>query len=110
MAMIINRDTKAYESQPLRRYPANWNGDGWLPVPPRLTARAEAYAPYCDLVIEDGELADILPLPKPTPPPAPPTEPQLLGQQITDEQLERIALGQANTDLELAMLGGIANV
>lgn len=47
---------------------------------------------------------------EPEPAPTPPTELQLLGQQITDEQLARIELGQANTDLELAMLGGIANV
>ena len=33
-------------------------------------------------------------------------ETQSLGQQITDEQLERIEMGQAYTDLELAILGG----
>lgn len=33
-----------------------------------------------------------------------PTETQTLGQQITDEQLERIEMGQAYTDLELALL------
>ena len=39
-------------------------------------------------------------------PPSPPepTETELLGQQITDEQLERIEMGQAYTDLELALL------
>lgn len=36
----------------------------------------------------------------------PPTETQLLGQQITDGELERIQMGQAYTDLELAILGG----
>lgn len=34
----------------------------------------------------------------------PSTETQTLGQQITDEQLERIEMGQAYTDLELALL------
>lgn len=34
----------------------------------------------------------------------PMTETQTLGQQITDEQLERIQMGQAYTDLELALL------
>lgn len=34
----------------------------------------------------------------------PTTEAQTLGQQITDEQLERIEMGQAYTDLELAMI------
>ena len=43
--------------------------------------------------------------------PAPlPTEPQLLGQQITDEQLARIELGQRQTDIELSILGGTQHV
>lgn len=41
---------------------------------------------------------------------APPTEPQLLGQQITDEQLARIELGQRQTDIELSILGGTQHV
>lgn len=47
------------------------------------------------------------------PPPAPPeyTELQALAQDLTDEQLARIELGQQMTDLELAMLeGGESNV
>ena len=46
----------------------------------------------------------------PAPEPPGPTEEQVLGQMITDEQLERIAQGQEYTDLELAVLGGTANV
>ena len=47
----------------------------------------------------------------PAPEPSPPTELQELGQQITDEQLERIAMGQEFTDLELAILqGGTSHV
>lgn len=103
--LIINVATKAYKTLHYGKPP-----DGWLPVPPRLTARAEAYCPYCELVIEGGELVDILPLPRPEPTPAPPTEAQLLGQQITDEQLARIEMGQAYTDLELAILGGTQHV
>ena len=38
------------------------------------------------------------------------TELQSIGQQITDEQLDRIEMGQAITDLELTILGGIQNV
>ena len=110
MSMIINTETKSYEEQSRRRYPDNWNGDGWLPIPPRLKARAEAYCPYCELVVKDGELKDILPLPRPEPEPEPPTEAQLLGQQITEEQLERIEMGQAYTELELAILGGTQHV
>ena len=43
-------------------------------------------------------------------PDAQPTELQSIGQQITDEQLDRIEMGQAFTDLELTILGGIQNV
>lgn len=39
-----------------------------------------------------------------------PTEAQRLGQQITDEQLARIAMGQQYTELELAILGGTSHV
>ena len=46
----------------------------------------------------------------PLPPVPPPTEPQLLGQQITDEQLARIELGQRQTDIELSILGGTQHV
>lgn len=51
-----------------------------------------------------------LPEPEPSPDPVRPTETQLLGQQITDEQLERIAMGQQYTELELAILGGTSHV
>lgn len=41
----------------------------------------------------------------------PPTETQLLGQEITELQLEQIAQGQMMTDLQLTQLeGGKANV
>lgn len=41
----------------------------------------------------------------------PPTETQLLGQEITELQLEQIAQGQIMTDLQLTQLeGGKANV
>lgn len=47
----------------------------------------------------------------PPPPPETWTETQALGQQVTGEQLERIAMGQAYTDLELAILqGGTSHV
>ena len=60
-----------YESQSHRIYPENWMGDGWLPVPHELEAAAMEYAPYCDLVIEDGALVDIVPTERPAPDAAP---------------------------------------
>lgn len=44
------------------------------------------------------------------PPPKQYTETQLLAQQITDEELARIELGQRITELELMILGGTVNV
>ena len=67
MSMIINTETKAYEEQSHRRYPDNWQGEGWLPVPPSLEPRARAYCPYCELVIEDGTLVGITPTERPAP-------------------------------------------
>lgn len=64
MSYIINIAAKTYERMSSRRYPDNWQGDGWIPIPPRLEPRARAYCPDCELVIEDGVLEDILPLPK----------------------------------------------
>ena len=67
MSMIINKETKSYEEQSHRRYPDNWNGDGWIPVPLALEPRARAYCPYCELVIEGDVLVDIIPTEKPGP-------------------------------------------
>ena len=89
MSMIINTETKAYEEQSHRRYPDNWQGDGWLPVPPRLEPRARAYCPYCELVIEDGALVDITPTERPEP-------------DLEPIKAERIA--QSKTDLETYLL------
>ena len=89
MSMIINTITKAYEEQSHRRYPDNWQGEGWLPVPPRLEPRARAYCPYCELVIEDGALVDITPTERPEP-------------DLESIKAERIA--QSKTDLETYLL------
>ena len=67
MSMIINAETKSYEEQSHRRYPDNWNGDGWIPVPLALEPRARAYCPYCELVTEGDVLVDIIPTEKPGP-------------------------------------------
>ena len=74
MSMIINASNNAYERQSHRRYLENWNGDGWIPVPPELEAKAVEYCPYCELVIKDGALVDIVPTERP-PEPEPVVEP-----------------------------------
>ena len=65
MSMIINVQSKGYEYQSHREYPENWNGEGWLPVPPDLEAKVMKSAPYCELVIEDGALVNVTPTEKP---------------------------------------------
>ena len=50
MSMIINIKTKMIESQSHRIYPENWNGDGWVPVPPELENIVVNSAPYCELM------------------------------------------------------------
>lgn len=89
MSMVINTETKVYEEQSHRLYPQNWNGKGWLPVPPRLEPRARAYCPYCELVIEDGTLVGITPTEWPTP-------------DLESIKAERIA--QSKTDLDIYLL------
>ena len=89
MSMIINTETKAYEEQSHRRYPDNWQGEGWLPVPVRLEPRARAYCPYCELTIEDGALVGITPSERPVP-------------DLESIKAERIA--QSKTDLNTYLL------
>lgn len=76
MSAIINIETKSLEAQSHRRYPENWNGNGWIPVPPHLESTALSSCPYCDLEIEDGVLIGITPTERPPEPePEEPEEP-----------------------------------
>lgn len=103
----------------------SWIGqvpDGYIEVPESVdTSAMQTHMGFVDLTVdEDGVLTaitgneaaykaylDSLP-PKIEPGP---TEAQLLGQEITELQLEQIAQGQMMTDLQLTQLeGGKANV
>lgn len=59
---------------------------------------------------KDGYSYEREPDPEPTVTEPEYTEIQVLAQQITDEELARIELGQTVTDLELMILGGDSNV
>ena len=59
MSMIINTSNKGFEAQSHRIYPENWNGEGWIAVPPELENKVQENAPYCELVIDDGVLVQI---------------------------------------------------
>ena len=95
MSMIINKETKSYEEQSHRRYPDNWNGSGWIPVPIRLEPRARAYCPYCNLVIENNTLIDITPTQKPEPSPDYDSQISALKQQLSSEDYKIIKCSEA---------------
>lgn len=67
MSAIVNIKTRNMEYQSHRRYPENWNGEGWFPVPPELEAQARASCPYCKLDVKDGVLVGVTPLERPAP-------------------------------------------
>lgn len=75
MSMIINTQTKGYQMQSTRTYPENWEGEGWLPVPPELEEKVRENYPYYELVIQDGALVDVTPTERPEEPedPTPPS-------------------------------------
>lgn len=75
MSMIINTQTKGYQMQSTRTYPENWEGEGWLPVPPELEGKVRENYPYYELVIQDGALVDVTPTERPEEPeePEPPS-------------------------------------
>ena len=96
MPMIINKTNKGVQAQSHREPGENWEGGDWISVPEELEAKAIESAPWCELVIEDGVLVEITPLPKPEPEPLPPTE----GERL--EALEQAMIA--------VMEGGAANV
>ncbi|WNX85748.1 hypothetical protein RWV98_05630 [Agathobaculum sp. NTUH-O15-33] len=65
MTTIIHNENKWIQSQSHRELGENWEGDEWISVPEELAAKAFEYAPWCDLVIENGVLVDIVPVERP---------------------------------------------
>ena len=68
----------------------NWLGEEWIEVPDELRALAWSTIGYCDLVIEDGVLVNIIPR-EPPEPPEPPE--QKYTPQEKDEFLEGLMEG-----------------
>ena len=89
MSMIINTTNKIWENQSHRTYPENWNGDGWVAVPPELENMVQENAPHCELVIEDGMLVNITPTERPAP-------------DLEPIKAERIAQSKADLETYLA--------
>ena len=76
MSAILQKLTNYVQSQSHRIYPENWEGDGWLPVPPEFEAVAVANAPYIEVKYSaDGEnIAGITPIERPPEPEPEPTQ------------------------------------
>ncbi len=84
ISLIKTNGTHSIQSQSHRD--AVWL-EGYIEVPDALTAKAFATAGYCDLVIENGVLTDIVPLPPPEAPPLPPAEQRRIAYE-TERMIE----------------------
>lgn len=85
---------------------------GYIEVPPQLEGEAWNSLGFCYLEIKDGVLTGITPreIPQIPAPPHQYTDLELVQQEVTDLELATIEQGQAQTDLELMILGGADNV
>lgn len=59
MSMILNTEHNWMEYQSHRVYPANWNGDGWIPVPPEYEEMILQNAPYFTVTYKDEAKTEI---------------------------------------------------
>ena len=89
MSMIINTINKGFETQSHRTYPENWNGEGWIAVPPELESTVLENAPYCNLEITDGVLVGVTQTERPAP-------------ELEPIKAERIAQSKADLETYLA--------
>ena len=82
MSAILQKSTNYVQFQSHRLYPENWEGDGWVAVPPEFEAIAVANSPYLDVTYsDDGEtITNIEAAERPDPEPEP--EP---GPDVWDE-------------------------
>lgn len=56
MSEILQKETNYVQSQSHRVYPENWEGEGWVAVPPEFEAIAVANSPYLKVTYsDDGE-------------------------------------------------------
>ena len=69
------------ETQSHRTYPDNWNGEGWITVPPELEDRLAALAPWVRPVVEDGTITALEAVEPPAPEPSAPSELDTLREQ-----------------------------
>lgn len=59
MSAILQKSTNHVQSQSHRLYPENWEGEGWVAVPPELEAIAVASSPYLKVTYDDDTITNI---------------------------------------------------
>ena len=69
------------ETQSHRTYPYNWNGEGWIAVPPELEDRLAELAPWVRPVVEDGAITALEAVEPPASAPSAPSELDTLREQ-----------------------------
>ena len=116
MLMIIKRipGTAAqgdvvHEIQSQSHRTENWLGEDWIAVPEHLREKVWETCGYCDLVIEDDALTDVLPRPIPEPPPAAPDPLTELTAQVAAMQarIDELELGQEAVRVQLSAEFGV---
>lgn len=59
MSAILQKETNYVQSQSHRVYPENWEGDGWVAVPPEFEAIAVANSPYLNVTYDGDTITNI---------------------------------------------------
>lgn len=79
MSAILQKYTNYVQSQSHRVYPENWEGDGWIAVPPEFEEIAVANSPYINVTYsKNGEtITNIEATERPDPEPEPEPEPDV---------------------------------
>lgn len=71
---IKARDDGGHGLQSQSHRTENWEGPGWIEVPPQLERAVWDCCGYCDLILEDGKLTGITPGVRPPEPEPEPTK------------------------------------
>ena len=77
MSAILQKSTNHVQSQSHRVYPENWEGDGWVAVPPQLEEIAVANSPYINVTYDGDTITNIEATERPEPEPKPEPEPDV---------------------------------
>ena len=85
MSAILHKFTNHVQSQSHRVYPENWEGDGWVAVPPDFEEIAVANSPYIKVTYaDDGEtITNIEAAERPDPEPEPESGPDVWDELAT---------------------------